>query len=129
MADVVAGPRAGKWDLAVDPQFGIQLVSGEQAVVQAVRFRLQLQLGEWFLNLDVGIPWYEEILGDASKTPGVEGRARAAVAAAILDAPGVLEILRLEVSLDAPARTLRVAFQARCAFGSTTFTTLIVGGQ
>lgn len=129
MADVATGPRAGKWDLVVDPQLGIQLVSGEQAVVQAVRFRLQLQRGEWFLNLDVGVPWYEEILGDASKTPGVEDRARAAVAAAILDAPGVLEILSLVVTLNAVTRTMQITFQARCGFGDTSVVTLTVGGQ
>lgn len=123
----MADTPSGGWDLVIDPRLGIQLVSGEQAVVQAVRFRLQLQKGEWFLNQDVGVPWYEEILGDASKTPGVEARARAAVAAVILDAPGVLEILQLDVTLDAVNRTLSIVFAARCGFGDTAVTTLTIG--
>jgi len=127
MAPITSGPRAGRWDLVVDPLLGIQLVSSEAAVAQAVRFRRGLQRGEWFLNLDVGIRWYEEILGDASKTPGVEARARAAVAAAILDTPAVVSITRLDVTLDAAARTLTVTFVAQCTFGTTSALTLTVG--
>lgn len=126
MAPITSGPRAGRWDVVVDPLLGLQLVSGEAAVAQAVRFRLELQRGEWFLNLDVGIRWYEEILGDASKTPGVEERARAAVAAAILDVPAVQSITRLDVTLDAVTRTLTVVFVAACTFG-TASATLTVG--
>lgn len=117
-----------EWDVLVVPGVGIPLVSGEQAVAQAIRFRLQLELGEWFLNRDVGSAWYDQVLGDPSKTPGVEGRARAIVAAAILDVPAVDEILQLEVTLDRQERRLRIRYQARCSFGDTAVTELTIDG-
>lgn len=117
-----------EWDVLVIPGVGVPLVSGEQAVVQAIRFRLQLELREWFLNRDVGSDWYEQVLGDPSKTPGVEARARAIVAAAILDVPAVDEILQLETSLEPQERRLRIRFQARCSFGDTAVTELTIDG-
>lgn len=116
-----------EWELVIDPAVGIVLVSGEEAVAQAVRFRLQLLLKEWFLNEDAGCDWMDQVLGDASKTPGMQDRARAIAATAILGAPGVLQILKLETSLDPVTRVLGGTYQARCGFGDTAETAFAVG--
>lgn len=115
------------WDLVIDPARGIDLVAGEEAVAQAIRFRLQLLLKEWFLNQEAGQRWFEDVLGDASKAPGVEDRARAIARAAILDAPGVLSIVSLAVDPDAGNRSMQITYQANCGFGTTAVTTLTVG--
>jgi hypothetical protein len=112
-------------DLLLDAQ-GLHWVSGIDAVVQAVLIRIRLFFREWFLNQDIGVPYFEELIGDASKVPGVEDRARAAFAAQILDAPGVVEILQLNVVVDSGGRKMTVTFQVRCAFGDTPVTTVEV---
>lgn len=111
-------------DIEIGPN-GLRLISGIEAVVQAVRIRLLMFRGEWFLNLTVGITYFEDIIGDASKVRGVEDRARAAFAAAILAAPGVLEITRLDVVMT--GRKLTVTWAARTAFGDTPPDTLNIG--
>jgi hypothetical protein len=98
---------------------GASFVSGIDAIVQGIQFRLRMWLGEWFLNQDIGIPYFEELIGDASKTPGVEDRARAVFGAAILDTPGVLTILRLDVTIDRSTRKMTVSCQAKTAYGNT----------
>lgn len=113
-------------DVVLDEQ-GLHFVSGIPAIVQAVRIRLQFFLAEWFLNQDIGVPYWQSLLGDQSKVAGLQSRARAAFAAAILDAPGVLEILQLSVTLDAQTRVMSVTWQARAAFGDTPVNTLTVG--
>lgn len=112
-------------DILIDEQ-GLHFVSGIPAVVQGVRIRLLLFFSEWFLNQDVGVPYFEELIGDASKQPGVEDRARAAFAAAILDTPGVVSITQLDVVSDKQARVMTVTWQASCAFGDTPIVTQVI---
>lgn len=111
-------------DIKIDPKLGLVFVSGSDAIAQGVRFRLLLFFSEWFLNQDIGVPYFEELIGDASKEAGVEDRARAAFAAAILSTPGVLEILQLNVKTDPQTRGMTVTWQARAAFGDTPVVTL-----
>lgn len=110
---------AADGDILLDAD-GLHFVAGTAAVVQAVEFRLFLFKGEWFLNQDIGMPYFEELIGDASKVPGVADRARAAAGAAILDTPGVDKILQLNVKIDRQYRKMTVTWQAQCSFGDTT---------
>jgi len=109
---------AADGDIRLD-EHGLHFVSGLQAIEQAIRFRVLMFFGEWFLNKSIGVPWFEELIGDASKRPGVENRARAALAAAILDVPGVVAILQLNVGVDRSTRKLTATCQVRAAYGDT----------
>lgn len=40
----------------------LAFVTEKDYVAQRVRTRLQLFLGEWFLDISQGVPWFEEIL-------------------------------------------------------------------
>lgn len=100
-------------DIVLDEQ-GLHFVSGIPAVVQAARIRMGMFATEWFLNLDIGIPYYESIMFENYD----EQTARAEFAAAILDVPGVVEIISLTLDL-ASDRTLTVTWSARTFFGDT----------
>lgn len=105
-----------------------QLATGLDAAVLGARARMELIRGEWFLNLDAGVPYLER--------PGVSAaeallgsrfnavRVRSAMRKAILSTPGIVEITLLEVSFDAVTRTCFVTWRARCAFGETEKDTL-----
>lgn len=113
-------------DILVDPLRGLVFVSGIPAVVQAVNFQLRLFFSEWFLNEDIGVQYFEQILGDASKIPGVEKRAAAILGAAILRVPAVETILKLVPVVNRSTRGMTVTWQARCAFGDTPEVTIEV---
>ena len=70
-------------------------VEGVEAVAQACRTNLLLLLGEWWENLENGLPLFEEIL-DTPET--AEGRASidALISARILETEGVLSIESFE---------------------------------
>jgi hypothetical protein len=120
-----------KRDLLLDPitndlVIGTDLAwsTGLVAVAQSCRIALQMFAGEWFLDLDAGIPYFQEILG---------ARAGLAIRAAQLEfgsalraVDGVVEILQLDISFDGPSRTLTIVWAVRCAFGDTTPDTILL---
>ena len=60
----------------------------------------------WFLNLDRGIPYYQEILGQNFEDSEV--RIRNAFRDELLTVPDVIEILLLQLEYESPVRTLTV---------------------
>jgi hypothetical protein len=108
-------------DLYIDPQKGLVLVGGITAVIQAVRFRLGLFKGEWFLNLEVGVDWYG-IIGEQFD----EDKIRSEVNAAIGSVPGIVQVTELTITYDNPTRTVTVTWAATTLFGDTPSVTVAV---
>lgn len=92
---------------------GLVFSTGLNAVAQGIRIRIQSFRGEWFLDLDHGVPYYQDLLGQKFN----EVKARAAFRTAIITAPGVTELLSLIVTFDRPTRALNVAWKTRTDFG------------
>lgn len=99
----------------------MELIAGLDAVVQAVRVRLLFYRGEWFANLDAGVPYLErDGVAAADALLGQHfnrAKAEAAFREAILDTPGIVEIKSLVVAFDGATRTLSVTWSALCEFG------------
>lgn len=117
----------------------LTMTTGVTAVVQGAQVRLRQVAGEWFLNLDQGVRYFERdgvlardaimgqkfdraktlrefrraLLGD--KSLGVEG------------VPGIVELTKLECTFVVATRTLTVSWQARTEFGDTPLDTLAIG--
>jgi hypothetical protein len=82
-------------------------------IKQQVTLRLGFFKGEWFLDEDAGMPWYEEIL---VKNPNLL-RIREIFREAILSVAGVQEITFLDLLFAAYSRTLSVNFKASTNLG------------
>lgn len=102
--------------------------SGVQAVAQSCRIALQMFEGEWFLNLDVGIPYWDQIL--TQKPAAAIAAAQLAFRDALRSVVGVLDILQLQVQYVGATRALNVTWQVSTVFGDTPVDTLslTVGG-
>lgn len=109
-------------DLLLDDEGDLVLTSdlefstGLQAVAQGIRIRIQTFKGEWFLDLDHGVPYYQDLLGQKFN----EIKARAAFRTAIITAPGVTELTTLGVTFDRQTRALEVSWEVRSIFGTIT---------
>lgn len=126
-------------DIPLDPNTGeivftngkIILTSGPDAVTQGIRLRMQEVKGEWFLDLDSGIPYYER--DGVPATEAIFGqrysqvRALQAYRNAILSTPGVVELLQLAVTFDVKTRKLSVSWQVRTSFGDTPSDSIALG--
>lgn len=95
-------------NFALTPGGDLALVGGVPSIVQAIRQKLRAFLGEWFLDEEEGVAWFESIL---VKNPNLTA-IRAIHRDAILAVPGVLDLTKLDLVVDASTRTLTVTFEA-----------------
>lgn len=113
------GPR----DLLLDEDNDIvvttdlALSTGLTGVAQACRVAVQMFQEEWFLDLDVGIPYLQRILGRRASVAVVA--ARSAYQRELASISGVLSIPVLDVSFDGTSRTISATFQVNTAAGVT----------
>lgn len=84
-------------------------------VAQRLKITLQTFLEEWFLDLDVGIPYFQRVFQKHSNKTSVD----AIFQKAILDDPGVIELLSYESTLNASSRGFSVNFEVRVADNTT----------
>lgn len=88
--------RSGDWAFALDRE-GIQ---------QRISQVLKTIAGEWFLDLDFGLPYFEQVLVKNPNLPSVQDLFRRA----LLSVKGVSSVERLTLSLDTTQRTLTVSW-------------------
>ena len=92
-------------------------VSGSELVAQRLQVALQLFKGEWFLDADAGIPWYQEILEKGVDVTVVDSILRKQIVAT----EGVNRILKYASSIDAATRIVSVAFTVDTVYGPVEF--------
>lgn len=113
-------------ELALDNDYDISLVDdaaswldGVEAIAQHLRVRLQFFKGEWFLDSEIGIPYYQRILGRKDVTIAAIG---AILKKAILTTPGVISLNDFRADYQGATRLLSVSFRAQTTEGPLTFT-------
>ncbi len=116
--DLLLGPDG---DLVITTDF--EWVRGIEAVAQSCRIALMMFAGEWFLDLDAGIPYWQSILG---RKPAVAlAAAQVAFRSELMSVSGVLEVLRLDVAYVSSTRAMTVTFKVRTGLGETPVITIV----
>jgi len=93
-------------NLSLDAHGHLALVSGAIGLRQRIVTHLRFWRGEWALDTDAGIPYYERVLGRQPLAVST-----AAIATAVRRIPGVrrIESLEVESSPNDRAATLRLS--------------------
>jgi hypothetical protein len=99
-------------DLVIEP-FDLKLVSGIDLIRQRLKQRLLTIRGEWFLNQEIGLPWFAEI--NAKGTP--EARIRALLIEQITETEGVLTLDAFELDYNSRTRTMLLQFEVTATAG------------
>jgi len=114
--------RYRKLDENGDYSFGHQqadfLIDSPEAVAQAVKTRLELDVGEWFLDKTEGMPWSAEVLGERTVVTR-----DSAIQRRILGTQGVTQIDSYDSTLDPETRKFSAAAEITTDYGSTTINT------
>lgn len=95
----------------------ISTISGSDMVKQSLKVALQLFKGEWFLDANAGVPYYQEILEKGVDTSVVDAILRRQ----ILATAGVNRLLKYSSTFDAATRIVSVAFTADSVYGPVEF--------
>ena len=78
-------------------------------ILQRVKVRLRFFLGEWFLNTDHGIPYFQDILGTKNLNLDV---VQSLFQSEILDVEGVSEMITSLIDYDEKQRKVLYTFEA-----------------
>lgn len=108
-------------DIGLDPLTGdlafkdndLVLVSGSEQLVQNLKIRLRFFLGEWFLDITKGLPFYEDILVKNPNLPDIDN----IIKAQITETEDVTELLEYVSDYDPVLRTYSIQFKVRSIFG------------
>ncbi len=86
--------------------FDLQLTKNDQIVAQRVKQALLLFKGEWFLDIDAGVPYYESILGQKKDLDTI----RAIYVSTIRSVKGVKDLTELNIEYDNNVRVISINF-------------------
>ena len=103
-------------DLTLDPfnhdllitNFDLSTVDDVDQITQNLGIRLRFFLGEWFLNIGVGVPYYQSILVKSPNQINVES----ALKSEIINTVGISEILSFASQYDNRTRQFSLQFSA-----------------
>lgn len=96
------------------------LVNSPAAVAQAIKTRLLLWVGEWFLDTSEGTPWPTQVLGPRANT-----NPDAVIKQRILGTPGVTSIINYSSNFNGGNRTLTVSATVQTQYGIATITQVL----
>jgi|SRR5690606_25482948 len=94
-------------DLLLD-DYDLKLIDNVDQIAQNLYIRLKFFLGEWFLDINQGIPFYEDIFIKSPNQIAVEN----IIQDEIIQTQGITEITRFESSFDSINRQYRINFTA-----------------
>ena len=86
--------------------FDLRLTTDTEIVEQRIRQALLTFRGEWFLNVELGIPYYENILGEKNSLPAI----KAIFVDSIKKVEGAKELTKFEIKFDDNNRALAINF-------------------
>jgi hypothetical protein len=101
---------AGDYTLGSGADF---LANSPETVAQAVRTRLELWAGEWFINTADGTPWPDDMLGKRFQRSNPDS----AIKSRILGTPGVTELVEYSSAFDGETRKFSVTAKINTAYG------------
>lgn len=111
-------------DLAVVNN-SLVLVDGADAIRQHLQVRFGLFLGEWFLDEELGVPWFRDVLVKNPSFIVVQETLKGVV----LDTPGVLELEQFSFEYDNATRVATLDFRCLTTEGFIDFSQEVeVGG-
>ncbi len=108
------------WDIDITGS-DLTLTTGADAIKQHISQRLKTWYGEWFLDMERGIPYLQQIFKKNPNPIIVDSVFKRE----IINTPGILQLKEFSLDLNPVARELSLAFKALCTDGIISFEEVI----
>ncbi len=95
------------WDLSTDAT-DLLLVDQADGIRQHLAQRLKTFMGEWFLDLRVGVPYLQQVMVKNPDPVILDSVFKAE----IINTPGIVELLEFDLAINAGTRELKLFFKA-----------------
>ena len=84
------------WDIALNSRGTLAggIVTGDNEILQRLWIRLNRELGEWFINTEVGLPWYQNGYGILGSKPQRKNDIDLLIRREISRTEGIVQILK-----------------------------------
>lgn len=116
MTDNMTDPRRVGGDFVFGHGIQCFQIDSPTAVAQAILTRLRLWQGEWFLALNLGVPYLQQILGHTPSANIPDGAIRSTIA----NTPFVRLVTDYASSFNSTSRHFTVSCKVQTAFGPVT---------
>ena len=90
-------------------------VEDKDVVLLAVKSRLEFFKGEWFLDIEDGTPYFQDILVKPARLRLIEG----IIKRRIIETPGIIELNSFDLQFEKATRRLNIDFEAIDQFGNS----------
>lgn len=108
------------WDIEVTGN-DLTLVTGADAIKQHLGQRLKMFYGEWFLNMEQGIPYFQQVF---KKNPNM-AILDSIFKREIINTPGILQLLEFDLDLNSSTRILTLSFRVLSEDGEIDFSEVL----
>jgi len=91
----------------------LKIVQGGDQVTQNLKVRLQYYLGEWFLDITEGLPFYSDILVKNPNIPSIDSILKTR----IISTPEITELIEYKSSFDKLTREYLISIKVKTDYG------------
>lgn len=108
-------------DIHLDRKGNLAIAEGAEGLRQKIETRLKLYKGEWFLNVNSGVPWLQRILGrgSSSERQGIsDGAINQIFDSEVLKETEVKSIIRSDSTFDANDRSYSYTAELQTVYGT-----------
>lgn len=103
------------WDWKLDPitrDLTTSFITSNDEVIQRVITRLKRELGEWFLDTDAGLPWYQNGTGILGSRRYTEGFVKLLIRREVMKTEGVSRVLSVNTVFLGATRNYNIRIEA-----------------
>lgn len=98
------------WDIALNARHGLRggIVTNDDEIMQRLWIRLNRELGDWFLNTEVGLPWYQDGYGILGSKPHRKNDIDLLLRRTIRETEGIKQVLKYNALFTDGSRIYKV---------------------
>jgi hypothetical protein len=99
----------------------VVLTTGKEAIAQHMQSRYRTFLGEWFLDITIGVPYYQDFFTKQASLNTIQSELKTVA----VETPGVIELTDFDFDFDGTTREFNVGLTVSTVEGDIDFSQIV----